>query len=186
MVSADRRPRYAGSDWALNWPGNETAVMNTSTAALLLATGLAAGACAHSDVRQHAALDPDAKTISMPPPKRGLLRGLGETLRAEGWKIEAAQTAAAPKKGKPSGSPPAAAPAAAAQKAPPHARYSLTVEARLIERCRSGGPLYIYELRVVDNRGGGKVLEQSGRDCEREILEKFKEALRAQAKPGAS
>ena len=48
-------------------------MQSLKTFTALLAASLAAAACAHTDVRQNAAVDPDAKTISMPPPKRGLL-----------------------------------------------------------------------------------------------------------------
>lgn len=170
-------------------------MQSLKTFTALLAASLAAAACAHTDVRQNAAVDPDAKTISMPPPKRGLLKGLAEALKADGWKFAAEQVAAAPKKAQPS-RPKAATDAgprgatrtpAKEQKseapAPPsNMRYRLTVSARQIERCRSGGPLYIYEIALVDNRDGSKVMEQSGRDCERDIVEKFGEALRTKAK----
>ena len=169
------------------------AMQSLETVAALLAASLVAAACAHSDVRQHAAVDPDAKTISMPPPKRGLLKGIGNALKADGWKIAADQGAAAPKKAKLTSSAAGSTPDADRERAterkadessarPSLMRYRLTATFRQIERCRSGGPLYIYEIMLVDNRGGGKVLEQSGRDCERDIVEKFAEALRAKAK----
>lgn len=185
------------------------------TAASALATLILIAACTHSDVRQHAAVDADAKSIAIPPHKGGgLLKGVAETLARAGWKVSVDQTAAArgpkaaaraksAKRGKTSATDKAKEPAsgeakkrkkddteerkAERERGPPEpasgeapkTRYRLTASFRSIEFCRSGGRLFIYELAIVDTQDGGKVLEQSGRDCERDILEKFGEALQA-------
>jgi len=162
-----------------------------------LAGILATAACTHSEVHQHAAVAADAKTIAMPQHKRGLLRSVAEALVADGWKItldpgaapgrQKASTAKRSGRAEPETKSetkkPEAKPIEPTPAAPPKARYRLTAEFREIDYCRSGGRVLIYDLAIVDQMTGAKTLEQRGRECERDVVAKFKEALRAASAP---
>ncbi len=146
----------------------------------LLGAGVLVAACSHTDVQQHAAIDTAQKTIAVPHFKRGLLSEVLKALSASGWKLVADTAAADPtprRKGqaKPAAPPTAQADAAAlAQKA----RYRLTANARAIDYCH-GGRIYIYDITITETANGAKVIEQSGRGCDRDIVQKFKETLAA-------
>lgn len=132
--------------------------------ALVLGGALLLGACAHTEVRQHAAVDAAHKTITVPPHKRGLMNGVVKELAAAGWKVTVDHAAAS-----------ANNPAAAAT------RYRLTADYRDIDYCR-GGRSYIYDFAIVDNETGAKILEIGGRECDRDAVAKFKAAIAATAK----
>ena len=44
----------------------------------------------------------------------------------------------------------------------------LTADFRDIDYCR-GGRIFIYDIAIIDNENGTKVLEQGGRDCAQAI-----------------
>ena len=133
------------------------------TNALVLVCALLLGACAHTEIRQHAAIDAGHKTISVPPYKRGLMNGVVKELAAAGWKVAIDRPAAANN------------PAAAAT------RYRMTADYRDIDYCR-GGRIYIYDFAIIDNESGAKILEIGGRECDRDAVAKFKAAIAATAK----
>jgi hypothetical protein len=151
---------------------------------------LLVSACSHTEVRQHAAIDTDHRTITVPSHKRGLMKGIAEALVASGWKVSVDQTAPRlPKLTAKVKSPASrtdvtpkekadatksAAPIAAAPR--PKTRYRLTADFRDIDYCR-GGRIVIYDIAIIDNENGAKVLDQGGRDCDLDIVQKFKAAL---------
>ena len=145
--------------------------------ALVLGGALLLGACAHTEVRQHAAVDAAHKTIIVPPHKRGLMNGVVKELAAAGWKVTVDRAAAAPNPRK----PPARSAAAANNPAAAATRYRMTADYRDIDYCR-GGRIYIYDFAIIDNESGAKILEIGGRECDRDAVAKFKAAIAATAK----
>ena len=157
-----------------------------------LAGILATAACTYSEVHQRAAVAADAKTIAMPQHKRGLLRSVAEALVADGWKItldagaalgrQKASTAKRGARAEPEAKTETKKPEGPTPATSPKTRYRLTAEFREIDYCR-GGRVLIYELAIVDQQTGAKVLEQRGRDCDRDIVAKFKDSLRTASAP---
>ncbi len=146
----------------------------------LVGAGLLVAACSHTDVQQHAAIDTTQKSIAVPHVKRGLLREIVSALSSSGWRLVADSTAESPqrKKGEARTAPPEQPQLAAAALAS-KARYRLAANARAIDYCH-GGRVYIYDITITETANGAKVLEQSGRGCDRDIVQKFKEALTSQ------
>lgn len=150
------------------------------THALVLAGALLLGACAHTEVRQHAAVDTAHKTISVPPHKRGLMNSVVKELVAAGWKVAvdpaAAQPSAKPQKPPARNATAENKPATAPSRPAAATRYRMTANYRDIDYCR-GGRIYIYEFAIIDNESGAKILEIGGRECDRDAIAKFRAAI---------
>jgi len=114
--------------------------------------------CTHSEVKQSGALDPGARSIAVRAHKNALSKAIAQTLASAGWRVVADRTGADKADG---------------------TRYRLLLTACAIDYCH-GGRIYIYEIAIVDNRTGSRVLEQSGRECGHDIARKFGDVLRAQ------
>ena len=159
--------------------------MRTASIALF-GYALLASACSHTEVRQHAAIDTDHKTITIPSHKRGLMKSITDALVTSGWKVSVDPTAPRlPKQTAKVKSPASSSDATPKKKedeakksaAPrPKTRYQLTADFRDIDYCR-GGRIFIYDITIIDNENGAKVLEQGGRGCDQDIVQKFKAAL---------
>lgn len=154
--------------------------------AIMLGGALLLGACAHTEVREHGAVDTEHKTISVPPYKRGLMHGVVKELAAAGWKITVDSSLAAPD---PKGRKPPArgadresrASMTSSGRAGSATRYRLTANARSIDYCR-GGRIYIFDFAIIDNQSGVAVLEIGGRECDRDIIAKFRAAIAGKGK----
>src|ERR1044071_3174756 len=142
-------------------------------------------ACTHTEVRQRSPVDMEEKTIAVPPAKRGLLKGIAEALAAAGWKVSVDQTLVAPPRQKSNAAiskevkkiePKKVSSPSAVNRTVIKARYRLEASFREIDYCRRGR-IVIYDLTITDSRSGAKVIEQGGRECDRDIVQKFKDTL---------
>ena len=132
---------------------------------LICLFALAAAACG-TDVRRHGTIDQSAKVMVVPAGGEGLLGGVKDGLRQDGWTLVVGRGSVR--------SDPAPG-ALLRPDIPP--RYSLSIEATRIDSCITS-QLYAYSIAVIDNESGTEVLTLSGNECGLTIVRKLREALR--------
>lgn len=135
------------------------------TPGLAVAAVLLATACATSLPRT--AADP-AGVVAVADTQLGLAGRLNTQLRQLGWRLVAYQPAFAA----------GLAPETVSSELAERARYRLELRAAEVGICANRQTHYIYDIRLIDNRGGGRVFHRAGSGCAIEIATDFAFRLR--------
>lgn len=146
--------------------------MQLATPLALLTAGLFLFGCASTDVHKYASVDQSEKTITVPPGSGGLLGPIKQELADQGWKAVVYRG-------------PNVTEGSLGEKtriesySTFNSRYRLLLRDQRVDYCVPvGGPMYRFDISVIDNKSGSELLTMSGRGCETTIVDKFKDALK--------
>ncbi len=140
--------------------------MKFSKVFLFVSIAILLAACSNYKMSIITPLDRSDKTITIQAGAAGLKGKIKDTLRQEGWKI---RTDAGPTKttGAVGGD------VDLQTSTTFRTRYRMAIDSRRIDTCIPSGPLYVFEMAVIDNDTGDEILTMDGRECEDRIVEDF-------------
>lgn len=126
--------------------------------------------CYSLHVREYQPIDTADKTIMLPPGGSALLGAIKDVIAKNGWKIFIYSGPAVTKKSETED----------VTSGTFKSKYRLALSWRHIDHCIGidRGPLYLYDISVIDNDFGDEVMTMSGRGCEADIAETFETWLR--------
>jgi len=138
-------------------------------AALLIAVGALLSACMSADMRQYGKIDPNEKTITVPP-GGGLAAELKDILNRQGWMLHVDRGPDVIE-GQNSGN------VSLKSCNTFHSRYRLLLRASRFDTCLGMDGAYNYNMSVIDNKTGKELMVMGGRACESQIKTKFESFL---------
>ena len=148
--------------------------MNRNTAwglraALLILMGALLSACMSADMRQYGKIDPNEKSITVPP-GGGLAAELKDILNRQGWTL---QVDRGPDviEGQTSGG------VSLKSYNTFNSRYRLLLRASRFDTCLGMDGAYRYNMSVIDNKTGKELMVMGGQACESQIKAKFESFL---------
>lgn len=148
----------------------ERETMNRLLAIVLMMTSLTA--CNNQNVNNFERIDSSAKSVTVPVGSSGLLGGLKQSLRSNGWKMSVYKGASIIEgtMGK--------------ETSLQHydtfnTRYTLKVAYQQVDTCIWDLRGYsIFDISLIDNQSGSEVFTIAGKDCDSTVVKKFDELVR--------
>lgn len=138
-------------------------------AALIALIAASLSACMSADMRQYGKLDPDEKSITVPP-GGGLAAELKDVLSTRGWTL-VVDRGPDVIEGRNSGN------VNLKSYNTFNTRYRLMLRASRYDTCLNLTGAYSYNMSVIDNKTGRELMVMEGRACESQIKSKFESFL---------
>ncbi len=127
--------------------------------------------CASHNVQLYEKIDNSNKTVTVPPGSSGLTGKLKKALSEDGWKLAVYRG-------------PSVVEGELGEKTKLqqydtfNTRYRLIVSFSQFDLCFNFSPAIRYDISFIDNQSGTEAFTMDGRDCESDVVEKFKDILR--------
>lgn len=139
------------------------------SATLLVVLSLAG--CMSYDIRRYGSIDPQERSVTVPPGSLLLTGALKDVLQAEGWRlvIDRGPTVTEGTVGDST---------RLQSYGTFNTRYRLLTSSVRYDLCLNGSPAIHYDVAFIDNRSGSEVFTLSGRGCQSIVAERFRSALR--------
>ena len=138
-------------------------------AALIALMAASLNACMSADMRQYGKLDPDEKSMTVPP-GGGLAAELKDMLNRRGWTL-VVDRGPDVIEGQNSGS------VNLKSYNTFNTRYRLLLRSSRFDTCLGMDGAYSYNMSVIDNKTGRELMVMEGRACESQIKSKFESFL---------
>lgn len=152
------------------FPRSGSITLRASPATLAMWLALSASACNSHNLQRYDRVDPNVKTVTVPPGSEGLKGPLKQTLVANGWKLVVYPG--------PTMSQGTISDTIRVQEFETFkTRYRLLVASERLDLCLNGRTFVRYDISLIDNDTGTEVFTLSGRGCENAVVGKFRDAL---------